>query len=358
MSGFPILYIAEADAEEAVLSSGALAHLVEAIPHASFTIVGSPASAPLFAATPRLERLVVLDKTGTFEWIALWNRLRARRWGLIVDMRGGTISTRLSRQRRAVRDPENERGLHAVEAAAQVLQLDHVPAPRLYLDAAACAAADALIGPSQAPILAIAPGVDWLGKRWPAERFAKVAAALLATDGPLAGGRLLIVGQDADRDAAHTVRFAVARNRVIEAQGRLSPLETCAALARARLFIGGDSLWTQLAVAAGTPALAVFGPSDETRRGPWGGVSVRGPRSLDEFRALDPNLNQAIQHMMDLPAERVLRAARALLVHTEPPSTSVEEKTSAESAPDAPVATPPEVPDAKPRRRSVARKRV
>ena len=43
---FPILYIAEADAEAAVLSSGALAHLVDAVPHADFTIVGSAASAP------------------------------------------------------------------------------------------------------------------------------------------------------------------------------------------------------------------------------------------------------------------------------------------------------------------------
>ena len=32
---------AEADAEEAVLSSGVLAHLVESLPHATFTIVGS-----------------------------------------------------------------------------------------------------------------------------------------------------------------------------------------------------------------------------------------------------------------------------------------------------------------------------
>mgnify|MGYP002713055921 CR=1 FL=1 len=44
------LAIAEADAEEAVLSSGVLAQLVEAIPQATFTVVGSPASAPLRAA--------------------------------------------------------------------------------------------------------------------------------------------------------------------------------------------------------------------------------------------------------------------------------------------------------------------
>ena len=59
---FPILYIAEADAEDAVLSSGVLAHLVESLPHATFTIVGSAASAPLFADTPRLTKLIVLER--------------------------------------------------------------------------------------------------------------------------------------------------------------------------------------------------------------------------------------------------------------------------------------------------------
>ena len=39
---FPILYIAEADAEDAVLSSGVLAHLVESLPHATFTSSDRP----------------------------------------------------------------------------------------------------------------------------------------------------------------------------------------------------------------------------------------------------------------------------------------------------------------------------
>jgi len=59
--------------------------------------------------------------------------------------------------------------------------------------------------------------------------------------------------------------------------------------------------------------VAVFGPSDETLKRPWTGVAVRGPRTLDEFRELDPRLNQHIQHMMDLPYERVLKAAKKLL---------------------------------------------
>ena len=63
------------------------------------------------------------------------------------------------------------------------------------------------------------------------------------------------------------------RHRVIELQGKLTPLQTAAALSRAASIIGADSLWTHLAVAAGVPTVGVFGPSDETRVGPWGGRS-------------------------------------------------------------------------------------
>jgi heptosyltransferase-3 len=311
---FSILYIAEREAEAAVLSSGVLAYLVGSIPGARITVVGSSASAPLFADTPGLDRLIVSDGSGRLATLALWWKLRGRKWSLIVDQRGGGLSGWLTRERRAVRGMETgEVPVHAVEAAAHRLKLDTVPAPRLYFGDDTREAADALIGPGTAPILAIGPGVDWIGKRWPAERFAKVATPLLADGGPLAGARLLIVGDEAERDAAHTIRFATTRDRVIEAQGKLTPLQTVAALSRASLFIGADSYWTQLAVAAGVPTLAVFGPSDEAVTSPWGGRTVRGPRVLDDFRAVDPNLNQAIQHMMDLPVEPVLAAARAML---------------------------------------------
>ncbi len=312
---FSILYIAEAEAEAAALSSGVLAYLIEQMPQARITVVGSPASAPLFADTPNLSRLLILDKDGRFEWIALWNQIRETSWGLVVDMRGSTISGKLKRQKRAVRGADRP-GRHAVEDAAEVLKLDEVPPPHLFFSDETKAVADALVKPDGRPILAVGPGADWMGKRWPADRYSRVVAALLNDpDGPLANGRLLIVGEEADRDLAHTIRLAVARDRVIEAHGKLTRLQTAAALRHATLYVGGDVIWTHLAVAAGAPSVGVFGPSDETRVGPWKGVSVRGPRTLEEFRTLDPRLNQAIQHMLDLPAERVLKAAKKLLAN-------------------------------------------
>jgi ADP-heptose:LPS heptosyltransferase len=309
---FPILYIAEADAEEAVLSSGALAQLVEAVPQATFTVVGSPASAPLFADLPRLQRLITLDRDGRWDWIALWNQVRETNWGLVVDMRGSTLSGKLRRQRRAVKGKPLP-GVHLVEQAARTLQLDEIPAPRLFIGRDTQEAADALIPAGAGPILAIGPGADWIGKRWPADRYAKIAISLLGEGGPLAGGRLMIVGEEADRDAAQTVRSAVKRDRVIELQGRLTRLQTAAALSHATLYLGGDSLWTQLAVAAGVPAVAVFGPSDETLKRPWTGVAVRGPRTPNGFQGQDPRPNPHNKPMMDQPHERVLKATKKLL---------------------------------------------
>jgi heptosyltransferase III len=309
---FPILYIAEADASDAILSSGVLAYMVEAMPQAVFTVVGSPKSAPLFADTPRLHRLIVLERDSRLDWLGLWNKVRETRWGLVVDMRGTTLSSKLKRQKRAVRGAW-EAGVHAVEQAARVLQLEEVPAPKLFVSETTRAAADALIPTEDVPLLAIGPGADWMGKVWPSERYAKVAVALVGDGGPLEGGRVIVVGDENARDTAHTIRLSLPRNRVTELQDRLNPLETVAAVSRAALYVGADTIWTDLAVASGVRVVAAFGPSDEAEHGPWGGIAVRGPRSVDEYRKIDPNLNQAIQHMNDLPADRVIAAAKKLL---------------------------------------------
>ena len=123
-----------------------------------------------------------------------------------------------------------------------------------------------------------------------------------------------------------------------------------ACLRRARLFIGNDSGLMHIAAAAGTPTLGLFGPSDERRYGPWGdkAVAVRGPRTFEQFLAIDPDLSQAIRHMSDLPVATVVRAAKALLARTEPeaeisPQEAVVEATIADGAAGAEVAPPAEI---------------
>ena len=74
------------------------------------------------------------------------------------------------------------------------------------------------------------------------------------------------------------------------------------------------------------PTLGLFGPSDEQLYGPWGENArvVRGPRSFEQIRAVDPSFGQALCHMMDLPVETV-GAGRAKTCWPRPPNPATPE---------------------------------
>jgi ADP-heptose:LPS heptosyltransferase len=325
---FPILFIAGSRIGDAILSSGLLKRLYDEIPGAVFTIAVGAVAAPLFSQMPRVDEIIVLEKKKfAGHWIDLWRRTSNRNWGLIVDLRGSGLSGFLRRRRRAVyhRAPDAE-PVHKVIEAARLLRLEaDPPSPYLFTDPQTEAAAKTYLGVG-GPILAIAPGANWVGKTWPAERFAEVATRLLGPDGPLPDGRLLILGDDADREAGRTLQLAVSRGRTIGAPGQLDLLTAYACLKRARLFIGNDSGAMHLAAAAGTPTLGLFGPSDDRRYAPWGPASLalRGPRDFETIRRIDPDLNQVICHMFDLPVSWVVEASKQLLAGTLPPVEPIE----------------------------------
>ena len=68
------------------------------------------------------------------------------------------------------------------------------------------------------------------------------------------------------------------------------PLRVAAACIRlANFYVGNDSGLMHIAAAAGTPTLGLFGPSSETRYGPWGEhcAAVRTPEAFKEIVMAD-----------------------------------------------------------------------
>ncbi|MDB5456619.1 MAG: ADP-heptose--LPS heptosyltransferase [Caulobacter sp.] len=339
---FPILFITATRIGDAVLSSGLIKKLADEIPGARFTIVAGPLAAPLFAHTPGLERVIVMEKgRGKGHWFKLWRQVRDRKWGLVVDLRGSGIAHFLRRERRAVyRRALGGEPVHKVVEAARVLKLDEPPAPFLYITPEVEALADQMLGlkPGEdlGPILAVGPAANWVGKVWPIERYGQTVAQLLDPRGPLAGGRLLILGGPEDVRMVDELRGAAPKGRCIDLTGKIDLLTAHACLKRARLFIGNDSGLMHIAAAAGTPTIGLFGPSDERRYGPWGPNTrvVRGPRTFEQFMAIDPDLSQAIRHMSDLPVATVVRAAKDLLRDTQTPSPAPVADPAASETPD------------------------
>ena len=321
---FPILFLTSTRIGDAVLTSGLLKRLHDEIPNARFTIAAGPPAAPLFRDTPNLDRVLTVEKRkGGGHWFELWREVRNRRWGFVLDLRGSGLSGFLSAKKRAIyrRPLMGAPVVHKVVEAARLLKLEEEPpAPFLFTSDETERQAAALLGNDHRPILAIGPGANWIGKTWPSERFNELAARLLGPDGVMAGGRLLILGSESDRLEALATRMSIPRERVVDLCGKADLLTGYACLKRARMFIGNDSGLMHLAAAAGVPTAGLFGPSDERRYGPWGPHvrAVRGPRAFEDFLIADPKLNQALNHMMDLPVDTVAAAAADLFAETEP----------------------------------------
>jgi heptosyltransferase-3 len=109
------------------------------------------------------------------------------------------------------------------------------------------------------------PTSRWLFKAWTDERNAALLT-LLARD----GHRLVLTAAPHAREKAIVTRILEKTEApVVDLSGALSLREMAALAARARLFFGVDSAPMHIAAAAGTPVVALFGPSGDIEWGPW-----------------------------------------------------------------------------------------
>ncbi len=147
------------------------------------------------------------------------------------------------------------------------------------------------------------PGAGWGAKRWPAERYGQVARELakdglcsLVNYGP-GEEELAVAVEAAGGGAARKISCSVS--------------ELIALTRRARLLIGGDTGPMHLAAALKIPVVAIFGPTNPARNGPFGTRSVvlRSANSMtDHTRYREPELG-----LLEITVGEVVAATRKLL---------------------------------------------
>lgn len=106
-------------------------------------------------------------------------------------------------------------------------------------------------------------------KRWPPQRFAALADRLIEER----GARVFLVGGPNDSPIAAVIKEAM-RQKPRDLTGQLTLGQLGALLERCDLFVGHDTGAMHLAVAVGTPVVAIFGPSDSRMYGPYSENSV------------------------------------------------------------------------------------
>ncbi|MGE0740902.1 MAG: glycosyltransferase family 9 protein [Hyphomonadaceae bacterium] len=301
------MFLAPADLGEAVLATGALAHVVGE--GDALTIVCTPEARDIFRAAPRLAQLYAIP-----DGVAAWRvsmQLARTRYDIVIDARGGFLGRALPSARRIALQPAPI-VRHFSETWAAACGVERALGPKLWLDEQARSAATS-IAEDGAPLLVLAPGGAARAKRWPAERYAAVARRLAT--GPLAHARIVALGVGG-RDGAIT-RAVVSS---LEADGVSAVdlgvtgdvLAAAALSERATLCLGNDNVLTHLAAAAGAPTLTLFGPTDERVRAPFGprARTLRG-RPFEDVAALSPLDADAV--MADVSIDAVEAAALDLL---------------------------------------------
>ena len=118
------------------------------------------------------------------------------------------------------------------------------------------------------PIIAMHPGSGGYStaRRWAPERFAQLADTLYSS----VGGQLLLLGGPEEAELhQHIIDMMHSEMPVRSMAGRGSIKVTAALLEQVDLFIGNDSALVHLAVAAGTPTVAIFGLTNAQAWGPF-----------------------------------------------------------------------------------------
>lgn len=122
------------------------------------------------------------------------------------------------------------------------------------------------LGIAEAPYVCLHPGARLASRRWPVERFARVATRLAAE-----GLRVLLTGSDSERQLCRALRAQVPqpqRQAVVDACGHSSLGVLGALVSGAQLVVANDTGISHVAAAVRTPSVIVSSGGDAQRWAP------------------------------------------------------------------------------------------
>jgi heptosyltransferase I len=114
------------------------------------------------------------------------------------------------------------------------------------------------------PLVTLCPTARWSSKCWPEAHYAALADLL----GESLKAKVIWLGAPREVEMVGRVASQM-RHPCLDLSGRLTIMQLAALLERSDLFVGNDSGLTHLAAATKTRTLALFGPTDPLRTGPY-----------------------------------------------------------------------------------------
>ena len=293
-----ILVIQTAFIGDAILTLPLIQALKIHYPKSSIDVVVAPRTAEIFVHHPAISNIIQYDKRGRDKGIKglrrMRNELRTANYDLILvphrSLRSAFLTWLLHPSLSIGFDTSAGRWLfkrivrynpsfHEIERNLSLLSSLKLPIvaaelPRLYPSNQDVQILDSIMSAdkvnSYKNIIALAPGTIWNTKRWPADRFAAVCQRVASENIAI----VLLGGKEDEALCRHVTEIAQRKN-VFNAAGKLTLLQSAELIRRCKVLVSNDSAPMHIAVAMGTPVVAIFGATI-----PGFGFAPRGPRDI------------------------------------------------------------------------------
>jgi heptosyltransferase-1 len=277
-----------------------LSSLRASFPHSSISWVVAPKWKALLEGNPAIDRLLAFRRSGLSDVLSSWRMLRPLSPRVAIDFQGLLQSALVGRLSRPGvffgwdASHARERWASMFYSKRVCPHSRHVVDQNLELAAAAGARTivrDSFIPPGQPegtlpsrPFVLTHPFAGWTAKQWPLEHYGTLAT-LLAPH-----GIALVANVPPQRTAA----LAGIPGVLVHTSSLGGLID---ATRRAAAVVGLDSGPMHLAAALNKPGVALFGPTDPARNGPYSGsmVVLRSPDAVTSYRRrdeIDPSMRR------------------------------------------------------------------
>jgi heptosyltransferase-1 len=201
---------------------------------------------------------------------------------------------------------------HAVDWYLEILRVLQVPVMRDYVWLPGRTEAAASIR-SKWPIankrwIILNPGARWNNKRWPIEYYAALVRRLSAEHQDL---NFAVTGASSERELGEAI-CREALQRCLNLTGETSLSEMIEWIRVAQLMVTNDTGPMHVAAALGKPVVALFGPTDPSRTGPYGQIArvLKHPLHCAPCMKSTCHFQQEMECLRAVTPEAVLREVK------------------------------------------------
>ncbi len=272
-----------------ILLTPALHALRDQFPCADISMLILPRVQELMERNPYINKVIIYDKhithKGIRQMMKIGKQLRSEKFDIAVILHPNSVSSiflsylanipkciygRLSenflmrKSKKGKKIHEVKRYLNIISSIANIEHYDNLEFWGITDNDINFARN--IIGITNNPTIGINISTTWHSKQWEIDNFAQLAHLLMKQF----SAKVLLTGSKDDIELGNMVTDKVSDKSIINLVGITTITQLGAIIQCCNLYITSDSGPMHISAALGVPTIALFGPTDPTRHGPYG----------------------------------------------------------------------------------------